>query len=120
MDKGIVTPDSKNQEKIAAAISYVFFLIPLVMGQKTDFTTFHMRQSFLLLVSYIVIAVVFSFIPWVLYFIGGLINFAIFLHAVFLAWKAYSGEKFAIPYIYDNANKLIKALSMDNLFTPGK
>ncbi len=90
------------------------------MEQKTDFTTFHMRQSFLLLVIFIAVSFVISFIPWLLLFIGGLIHLAIFFHAGFLAWKAYNGEKFAIPYIYNNANKLIKALGWDNLFTPSK
>mgnify|MGYP000929444684 CR=1 FL=1 len=120
MDKGIVTPDSKGQEKIAATLSYLLFFIPLLMGQKTDFTTFHMRQSFLLFVAYLAISIVMSIIPWILLFLGGILNLIIFFHAVFLAWKAYSGEKYAIPYIYDNANRLIKALTMDNFFTPGK
>jgi uncharacterized membrane protein len=34
-----------SQEKIAAALSYLFFWIPVLMKVKTEFTIFHMKQG---------------------------------------------------------------------------
>ncbi len=68
------------------------------MKKKTDFTVFHMRQSFLLFFVFVIA----SFIP----LIGGLVSFVAFCHLIFLAWKAYSGEKFKISYIYDTSVRM--------------
>jgi uncharacterized membrane protein len=47
-----------SQEKIAAALAYLFFWMPVVMKVKTEFTIFHMKQG---LIFHLVVVVAFLF-----------------------------------------------------------
>lgn len=104
--------DGNSQERIAGALGALFFIIPVFMNQKTEFTLFYMRQNFLI----VLIDFVIFFLS---YFVGALsmLNFVTFLVTLFLAFKAYSGEKFAIPYLYDYSVKVIKILKLDGFFS---
>lgn len=104
--------DSHSQDRLAGTLSYIIFFVPLMMDHRTEFACFHMRQAFLLNV----VAILASIIP----FFGGIISFFVFIHVVFLMWKAYHGEKLAIPYIYPYAEKLITVLSLQKWFVPTK
>lgn len=73
--------DTQSQDRLAGALAYILFLIPILMDRKTEYTCFHMRQAFLLNVG----AILCSVIP----FFGAIIGFVIFVHVVFLMWKAY-------------------------------
>lgn len=35
-------------DKLAGALSYVLFFIPLMMDRRTEYTVFHMKQSFII------------------------------------------------------------------------
>jgi uncharacterized membrane protein len=48
------------------------------------------------------------------------VNLALFLTSLFLAVQAFNGKEFAIPFLLENAEKLIQALGISNIFTPGK
>ncbi len=74
--------DTKSQDRLAGTLAYILFFIPILMDKKTEYTCFHMRQAFLLNVA----AILCSIIP----FFGPLISFIIFIHVVFLMWKAYN------------------------------
>ena len=103
---------TQSQDRIAGALAYIFFLIPVLMEQKTEYVCFHMKQSFF----FFVIVVIAGFIP----FFGHMISVLIFFHVVFLMWKAYNGEKFVVPYIAGYPEKLIQLLGIGSLFIPKK
>ena len=108
----------ENQERIAAALGALLFFIPILMNKKTDYTVFFMRQNFVLFLASLLGAIL-TIIPFFGFFVG-ILNFFIFILIVFLAWKAYSGEKFEIPYIYAQSIEITKNLGIDAWFTPGK
>ena len=45
---------------------------------------------------------------------------AFVITSVFLAVQAFNGKEFAIPFLLENAEKLIQTLGISNMFTPGK
>ncbi len=83
-----------------------------MMDRRTEYTVFHMKQSF-------IINIFWFFGPFIPILWGIMILVAI-VHAVFLAWKAYSGEKFVVSYIYPYSENLIGALGIGSWFTPKK
>jgi uncharacterized membrane protein len=105
------------QEKVAGALGAFLFFIPFLMGKVTDFTLFYMRQGFLLLILGIIVWIIGMVAPF-LGIIITLANIVLFCSVVFLAWKAWQGERFALPYVYDSSLTLIKALGLENVFSP--
>ncbi|MDD2693318.1 MAG: hypothetical protein PHY14_00105 [Candidatus Gracilibacteria bacterium] len=110
--------DPQSQERIIAVLGVILFFLPILMDKKTEYTVFYMRQGFVLLIASILTSVVTSIL--FVRFLGELLQFIIFVHVVFLAWKAYSGEKFEIPYLYTQSIRISRALGVDTWFTPGK
>lgn len=101
-----------SNERVAGALSYVFFLIPVFLEAKTEFTVFHMKQSLFLLVS----VIIGSSLP----FIGGAIASVWLFATGFLAWQAYLGERFDLPYVYPYIEKAVVKLNLTSFFTPHK
>lgn len=110
--------DPQSQERIAAVLGVILFFLPILINKKTEYTVFYMRQGFVLLIASLLTGVV-TMIPFI-GFLGGLLQLVIFIHVVFLAWKAYSGEKFEIAYLYEQSMQISKTLGVDAWFTPGK
>ena len=108
-----------SQERIAAALASIVFFIPLLMNLKTPFVVKYMKQGFLINVISLAIGIIGSFL-WFLYGIIGILNIVCIGTSLFLAFQAYSGKEHVISVIYDNSEKLINALGIANLFTPGK
>ncbi len=108
-----------SQERIAAALASIVFFIPLLMNVKTPFVVKYMKQGFLINVISLAIGIIGSFL-WFLYGIIGILNIVCIGTSLFLAFQAYSGKEHVINVIYDNSEKLINALGITNLFTPGK
>lgn len=85
-----------GQEKVTGALSYIVFFLPLLLSEKTDFTLFHARQSFGIFLLW-TLGFILSYIP----FIGGLLSKVLFIilaiMSIFLAIKAYQGERFLVP-----------------------
>jgi uncharacterized membrane protein len=108
-----------SQERVAAALSSIVFFIPLLMNIKTPFVVKYMKQWFLINVISLVIAIVGSFL-FFLYGIIGLLNLVCMGTSLFLAYQAYLGKDHTITIIMENSEKLIHALGITNLFTPGK
>jgi len=52
-----------SQEKLAGALAYLFFPIPMMMNAKTEFTMFHAKQSFALICVGLVAMIVGFVIP---------------------------------------------------------
>ncbi len=116
------TPTSSlvsSQEKLAAALASFLFFVPLLMNVKTPFVVKYMKQGFAINVVEILISLVASFL-WMLSPILGLVNLALFITSIFLAFQAFAGKDYMIGLLYENAEKLIQTLGISNLFTPGK
>ncbi len=112
--------NGKSQEKIAGALGAVFFFAPALMNQKTEFTLFYMRQSFLVVLVQILLGILGGILGSIVGILGticSLLTMVLGFGLLFLAWKAYSGEKFAIPYLYDYSVKVIKILKLDGFFS---
>lgn len=115
----LTTSTVPSQERVAAALSSIVFFIPLLMNIKTPFVVKYMKQGFLINVISLVIGIVGSFL-WFLYGIIGLLNIVCIGTSLFLAYQAYQGKEYTITIIMENSEKLIQALGISNLFTPGK
>ncbi len=83
-----------------AAFSYILgwlsALIVLVIEKENKFVRFHATQSLILNLVFIVTY---------LLAIGCLLSPLFLLYSIYLAYKAYTGEKYKIPYIGEYAEK---------------
>ena len=88
-----------QDNKLVAVLSYVWilFLIPLLLKKDSKFCQFHAKQG---LVIFII-----SLISW-FPILGWLIGMAVLLVSVIGIIKAYSGEYWKIPYIYEWSEKI--------------
>lgn len=101
-------PEKKDysDEKIFAAISYVWilFLVPLLAKKDSDFVLFHARQGFVFFVFTTLLGAV-SWIPvlgWIIGFVGGIIAVILFVIGIV---NAVSGKKEELPIIGHYAQK---------------
>lgn len=108
-----------QQERVVATLASFLFFLPILMKKKTDFTVFYMKQSFLLFVVNFFCMLV-GALYWSFGDIANLIAFILFVISVFLAWNAWSGEKFSVPGLLENSEKLIAKLGISDWFIPGK
>ena len=106
-----------QQERLAATLGSILFFLPHLMGKQTEYTMFFSRQGFALFLIEIIVWILGLLFPF-LGVIIALANLILFLTMVFLAWKAWEGEKFAIPVLYDASLMVIKNLSLENFFSP--
>lgn len=92
------------------------------MQQKTDFTTFYMRQSFPLFAAWIVLVIIRAILPnWgIIGMIIGILYITIFFSMAFFAWNAYRGKKFSHPELEKLSNQMIKACKLESFFAPEK
>lgn len=101
-DKKIYDADIEKN-KLIAAFSYVWilFLIPLLLKRDSKFVQFHAKQGMILFA----IEVVVSFIAWIP-LIGWALFAAVILVAIIGFIKAYSGEYWKGPFIYEWSQKI--------------
>ncbi len=78
-----------------------------------------MKQGFGINLIQITCSIVGMFL-WFLSPILGLVNFILFLFSLFLAFQAYTGKEYILAPIYDNAEKMIKSLNIERLFSSEK
>ncbi len=92
-----------EENKIIAAMSYlwILFLIPLLLKRKSKFAQFHARQGMILFV----IDVIASFFIWVP-IIGQLLFIVLLIVSIIGIIKAYSGEYWKGPFIYEWSQKI--------------
>jgi uncharacterized membrane protein len=89
--------------RVIAALGYlgILSLIPLLMYRTSAFAQFHGRQGFVLFVIWLIS----SFFFWIPFL--GAIHFLFLLCVTVLGFvKAYNGEFFRIPVIYDWSLKI--------------
>ena len=117
------TSTLQSQERVAGALSYIFFFIPMLMNIKTDFTMFHAKQSFMILASLIalwVVSLVFVWIPIIGVFfmlLRWLVHILVLVVALWAAYQAYLGNKFILPVIGEKMDTLLSKIGLINFFS---
>lgn len=112
-----------DDSRLWAAGAYILLIfsgiIVLVVRKGDSYAKFHAMQSILFTVALIVLGVIFTIasmimdeIPFLGKTIGFLlaigrviVNLIIFLLWLFLMWKAYTGEKYRLPVVGEQAEK---------------
>jgi uncharacterized membrane protein len=112
------------QNQVIAAVAYLLgpvtgiAFLYLEPYDRDEFVNFHARQSIVFSVAVFAINVVVSVFIGIFgfSFLGGLLagllrlaDLALAVMWVFLMWKAYSGERYHIPYLADLAESFGKA-----------
>ncbi|MBL8152122.1 MAG: DUF4870 domain-containing protein, partial [Blastocatellia bacterium] len=117
--------DLKIEPNLAAALSYLLFLVSgiafLLIEKKSEYVRFHAVQSILFtaawIVTYIGFFIILSTLGMVFYAIGfglllsilgflvNLLYLGFFAVWVLLIYKAFQGEKWKLPFIGDIAEK---------------
>lgn len=94
---------TSDDSKIFAALSYAWILsvIFYVIKKDDSYVQFHAKQGIVLFGLHLVSVVLFFLGP-----ISFLIGLAAFVLMVVGALKAYTGEKYKIPYVYKFAEKI--------------
>lgn len=113
------SPQAQAQERLSATFGALVFFVPFFMT-RTEFTVFYMRQGFMLFVAHLVLSLISLFMPVGILFLFSLIHLLLAVLAIFLAFKAYNGEKFAVPHMYEASVSLLKSLGLDKYFAPSK
>ena len=92
-----------EENKTLAALSYlwILFLIPLLIKPNSKFTQFHARQGMVLFA----VDVVVSFISWIPIF-GQLAILVLLIVSIMGIIKAYNGEYWKGPFIYEWSQKI--------------
>jgi len=98
----VVPPSDDSAGRILAALGYLFWVIALVAlliePYKSDsFVRFHAVQGLALGVAIWVLTAV----GMPLLGLGALIGFAGFVYQIYLAVKAWNGERIEVPLLYD-------------------
>lgn len=106
-----------------AYILLIFSGIAVLLLRKNDaYAKFHAMQSILLTVALIILSVAITviaaiagkvpfigaFVGVMLFVAGALINLGVFLLWLYLMWKAYTGERFMLPLIGPESEKMAR------------
>lgn len=91
-----------EENKLTAVLSYVWilFLVPLLFKKKSKFCQFHAKQGLVLFIIELGISLV-CWIP----LIGQALCLVAIVVSIVAIVKAYHGEWWEIPYIYDWSKK---------------
>lgn len=88
-----------EDNKIMAVFSYlwVLCLVPLLLRRDSEFLQFHARQGLVLFIA--------SFLAW-FPFLGQILGLVILVVAILAMIKAYNGEEWKIPLVYELSKKI--------------
>lgn len=122
------TKSTSNDSNLYGALAYVFGLVTgvimLLIKPEDKYVKFHALQSIIVTIVAWIVFMIIGFVMTMLTLTmaySGMYMFATifsmvylglsglcFLGWLFLMWKAYSGEKFKLPIIGDQAEKMAK------------
>jgi len=100
----MATNKDVEENKVMAAISYVFILclIPLLGKKDSEYAQFHAKQGLILVISWFIIWVVGAVI-WPILFLG---NIALAILSIMGIVNALAGKKWEMPFLGKYANKI--------------
>jgi len=110
--------ENSGNEKIMGAVAYLGWwvtgVILLLVEKKNQYVRFHAMQSIMVFGAMTLLYIVLGIIPilgWLVALIlSPIIGIAAFVLWLVLMWKAYSGEKYKLPYFGDLAEKQLAKL----------
>lgn len=105
-----------GNEKLMGALAYLLGpitgIVLLLIEKKNSFVRFHAMQSTVLFGAFFLFNIVLGIIPvlgWIIaLIISPILAIASFILWLFLMWKAYSGEKYKLPFFGDLAEKQLE------------
>jgi uncharacterized membrane protein len=115
--------DSKLYGALAYSLSFFTGILMLFIKPEDKFVKFHALQSILLGIVAIVLSIVLSIVTGILWFIpiiGWLLNLIVYsvlmlgslILWLFLMWKAYQGEKWMVPVVGEQAEKMVETVNL--------
>lgn len=97
------------EENVEGALCYILTwvtgIVFYLVEKDNEFVRFHARQSILTFLPLTILGFMFSWIPFLGWFIGGLIWLLTIILWLVLMIKAYQGEKFKLPVVGDIAER---------------
>lgn len=115
-----------DDSRLYAAGAYILLIfsgiVVLLVRKNDSYAKFHAMQSILFTIALIVLSIALGilgkalgmmpFLEWVVslifFILSALINLGVFLLWLYLMWKAYIGERFMLPLIGAEAEKMAK------------
>lgn len=91
-----------EENKMMAVLAYIWilFLVPMLLKKNSKFCQFHAKQGLVIFIIWIVGSLVF----WIPIFGQALLLILLVIDIIAII-KAYSGEWWEIPYVYDWSKK---------------
>ncbi|OGG00538.1 hypothetical protein A2Y99_04195 [Candidatus Gottesmanbacteria bacterium RBG_13_37_7] len=107
-----------SNEKMMGAVAYLLGFVTgvvlLIVEKKNEFIRFHAMQSTIVFGLLFLVNLILGIIPvlgWaVVLFISPILTLVAFILWLVLMWKAYSGEKYKLPYFGDLAEQQLAKL----------
>jgi uncharacterized membrane protein len=100
------------EENVAGVLCYVLGFITgivfLVLEKENRFVRYHAFQSIFFSVALFVVSMIVNVIPFIGWLLGLAINLLALLLWLFLMYKAYTGEKFKLPWLGDLAERQVR------------
>jgi len=100
------------EENVAGLLCYVLGFITgivfLVLEKENRFIRYHAFQSIFFSVALFVVSMIVNAIPFIGWLLGLAVNLLALLLWLFLMFKAYSGEKFKLPWLGDLAERQVR------------
>lgn len=110
-----VSSDEKMKGALAYLLGPITGILLLIVEKKNPYIRFHAMQSTILFGAFFLLNVVFGIVPVIGWIVGlilspilVLVSFVLWL---VLMWKAYSGEKYKLPYVGNLAEKQLDKMS---------
>lgn len=113
-----MTESISSDEKLKGATAYILGpvsgIILLLIEKNSVYIRFHAMQSTVVFGAFILLYLVLGVIPilgWILAIIlSPILTLVFFILWLIMMWKAYSGEKYKLPYFGDLAEKQLMKL----------
>jgi len=100
--------DEKNQNimgAVAYLLGFVTGVVLLLVEKQNKFVRFHAMQSTIFSGGLFIVNLGLGLIPILGWLVSVLLSMASFVLWLVLMWKAYSGEKYKLPFVGDLAEK---------------
>ena len=89
-------------------LAWVTGIVFLILEKENQFVRFHAMQSIVVFGALTVVSIILSFIPFVGWVLGWILNILEFILWIVLMLKAYKGERYKLPWAGNFAEKQLK------------
>ena len=99
VDAEPVFPDPQDVEKnkAIAALSYIFFFLPLIVCPESPYARFHANQSLLLFIVAVAGNIILGIIPFIGWILLPLFSIAVFVFAIMGFVNGFTGKAKKLP-----------------------